>query len=39
LLRDTEPVWEVFGALGFSRVLRRDDGDWAALDLLWSPPA
>ncbi len=39
LLRDAEPVWEVFRALGFSRVLRRDDGDWAALDLLWSPPA
>jgi ribosomal protein L11 methyltransferase len=39
LLRDTEPVWEVFRALGFSRVLRRDDGDWAAMDLLWSPAA
>ena len=39
LLRDAEPVFEVFRALGFSRVLRRDDGDWAALDLLWSPAA
>jgi ribosomal protein L11 methyltransferase len=40
LLRDAEPVWEVFRELGFSRVLRKDEGDWAALDLAYaaSPP-
>lgn len=37
LLRDAEPVWQVFRDLGFARVVRKDEGDWAAMDLLWEP--
>jgi len=36
LLRDAEPVWETFRNLGFERVQRKDEGDWASLDLRWN---
>jgi ribosomal protein L11 methyltransferase len=40
LLRDAEPIWETFQKCGgFERLCRKDEGDWAALDLVWNRPA